>query len=39
MLLKVSTEAIMSAFIAQTEEEPIAENIIRIHFKTLPTDR
>lgn len=38
MLLKVSTEAITSAFIAQTEEEPIAENTIRIHFKTLPTD-
>ena len=38
MLLKVSTGAITSAFIAQTEEEPIAENTIRIHFKTLPSD-
>ena len=38
MLLKVSAGAITQAFIAQTEEEPIAENTLRVHFKTLPSD-
>ena len=38
MLLKVSAGAIIQAFIAQTEEEPIAENTLRVHFKTLPSD-
>jgi len=38
MLLKVSAGAITQALIAQTEEEPIAENTLRIHFKALPSD-
>lgn len=38
MLLKVSAGAITQALIAQTEEEPIAENTLRIHFKALPSE-
>lgn len=38
MFLKVSAGTITQALIAQTEEEPIAENTLHIHFKALPSE-